>query len=129
MKTLISLAVCLFLVGLTARADDAAKGDAKGDAKAAAPAADKADTKAADAKDAAGGEKKAVAEGTVTCKSGNDERTISSTKGEGGAGCQVMYKKGGEEKSVADAKNDTSYCEKVVDKIKKNLTAAGYTCE
>ena len=69
----------------------------------------------------------AEAFGSVTCKSGGDERTVATHKTETG-GCEVKYTKNGETNSVANAVSDETYCNGVVGKIKGNLEAAGFTC-
>lgn len=63
----------------------------------------------------------------VVCKAGKDERQIGKREREGG-GCEVVYTKHGDTSVIADARNDVSYCDNVVDKIKTNLTNAGFTC-
>lgn len=65
---------------------------------------------------------------TVTCTAGKDERQISKKMTDGG-GCEVSYTKHGESNVIADAKNDSSYCDNVMDKIKTNLTNAGFNCQ
>lgn len=61
------------------------------------------------------------------CKSGSDTRNIE-VKAEGG-GCEVMYTKMGETNSVASSVNGTDHCNTVAERIKTNLTNAGFTCE
>lgn len=67
-------------------------------------------------------------EGVLTCKHGNEVRTLEVVKAEGG-GCETKYTKGSEAKSVATAKAGTEYCQAAADKIKATLTGAGFTCE
>lgn len=64
----------------------------------------------------------------VTCKLNNDEREISIVQDPEGPS-SVVYKKNGEEKTVAYAQNDGSYVERVAEKIQTNLEAASFTCE
>ena len=42
--------------------------------------------------------------------------------------CGVVYTKGGNKATVAYAKNDMSYCDKVFDNIVGNLTGGGFDC-
>lgn len=71
---------------------------------------------------------KAVDADLLTCSLGSDKRIIKRVKPEAG-GCQVSYTKMGETKVVADAKNDLVYCDKIMGKIKQNLTQAGFGCK
>lgn len=64
----------------------------------------------------------------VVCKLGSDERQILRRKPESG-GCEVVYLKTGEEKVVANAQNDLSYCDTVMGRIQKNLQQAGFACD
>ena len=64
----------------------------------------------------------------VTCTSGADSRTIEIKKGEG-TGCEVVYTKASDSKSVASAHSDLSFCKGVSEKVQKNLTGAGYKCQ
>lgn len=66
--------------------------------------------------------------GDVTCKSGENVRSIAVVKSESG-GCEVQYTKDGATNTAASAQSDSSYCDSVKDKITKNLTDAGFTCE
>lgn len=64
----------------------------------------------------------------VVCKLNNDEREISIVQDPEGPS-SVVYKKNGEEKTVAYAQNDGNYVERVAEKIQSNLEAASFTCE
>lgn len=64
----------------------------------------------------------------VVCKLNDDEREISIVQDPEGPS-SVVYKKNGEEKTIAYAKNDGSYVERVAEKIQTNLEAASFTCE
>lgn len=64
----------------------------------------------------------------IVCKSGSDTRVLQKRPSSDG-GCEVTYKRGGSVKTVADAKNDLSYCDTTLEKIKANLISAGFTCE
>lgn len=64
----------------------------------------------------------------VVCKLNNDEREISIVQDPEGPS-SVVYKKNGEDKTIAYAKNDGSYVERVAEKIQTNLEAASFTCE
>ena len=63
----------------------------------------------------------------ATCKSGSDERLISVIDTREGP-CGVVYTKGGNKKTVAYAKNDMGFCDKVYDNILGNLTGGGFDC-
>ncbi|MEK6627321.1 MAG: hypothetical protein AABY53_01745 [Bdellovibrionota bacterium] len=65
--------------------------------------------------------------GAMTCTNGSDVRRLDITNVD--AGCELMYTKHGEAKSVATAKNESSYCDGVSQKIAKNLSAAGFNCK
>lgn len=64
----------------------------------------------------------------LTCTSGKEVRTLE-IKSETGKACDLIYTKGGESKSLASAKSDTAYCQKIIEKVSKNLSSAGYKCE
>ena len=65
--------------------------------------------------------------GTITCKSGADTRTLE-VKGVNG-GCELVYTKMSEAKSIATANSGNEHCTSVSDKVRNNLTTAGFTCE
>ncbi|PIR21797.1 MAG: hypothetical protein COV44_11270 [Deltaproteobacteria bacterium CG11_big_fil_rev_8_21_14_0_20_45_16] len=65
--------------------------------------------------------------GAMMCVNGADKRSIENRRS--GAGCEVAYTKAGETRVVADAKADLSYCDKMAEKIKSNLIAAGFSCQ
>lgn len=67
------------------------------------------------------------AAGVITCKSGADTRIIENK--DSGSGCEVVYTKNDQPTSIASANNDKSYCSAVADKVKNNLTAAGFNCQ
>lgn len=75
-------------------------------------------------------DKKAVEDksssGEVKCSLKNDHRVLAVKKK--GKGCELAYNKVGKEEVAASAVNGTSYCQKVMDKIKTNLTNSGYSC-
>lgn len=63
----------------------------------------------------------------ITCTAGQDVREITViTQADNSVG--VAYKKLNETKTVAVAKADPSYADQVAEKIKGNLSAAGYSC-
>lgn len=64
----------------------------------------------------------------LTCKMGKEVRTLEKKEREGG-GCEVIYTKGGEGKSIANAKNELTYCDQMIDKMKEKLVDGGFTCE
>jgi hypothetical protein len=117
-------AACLLTlsIGNFAKADEPAKGDEK-QVEKKADKGEKGEEKAAKKE-----EGKASGASSITCKNGGDTRTLTKKDMEGG-GCEVMYNKGGEDKSIAQAKNDVSYCDKTMEKVKDNLTKSGFTCE
>jgi hypothetical protein len=63
----------------------------------------------------------------ATCKNGSTERLVSVIDTREGP-CGVVYTKNGTKRTVAYAKYDMSYCDKVFDNIVGNLTAGGYDC-
>ena len=65
--------------------------------------------------------------GALTCTHGSDSRSIEIKSP--GAGCELMYTKNGDAKSIATAKNGTTYCAGVSEKLAKNLSAAGFSCK
>lgn len=99
------------------KATDTAKGTTTPTEKVAATPAPKKMTK----------ETASILDG-ITCRAGEDQRTIAKKSMTGG-GCEVLYTKHGETNTIADAKNDVGYCDNVVDKIKNNLTSAGFNCQ
>jgi len=66
--------------------------------------------------------------GVMTCTKAKDVRTIFRREGKAG-GCEVVYTVNGKEKVIATAQHDKSYCDKVAEKTKANLTNDHYTCE
>lgn len=63
----------------------------------------------------------------ATCKNGDDERMISVIDTREGP-CGVVYTKHGNKRTVAYAKNDMAFCDKVYDNIIANLTNGGFDC-
>jgi hypothetical protein len=63
----------------------------------------------------------------ATCKNGADERMVSVIDTKEGP-CGVVYAKSGSKKTVAYAKNDMGYCDKVFQNIVGNLTSGGMDC-
>jgi hypothetical protein len=79
------------------------------------------------AETAASGEKSAAAKASLTCKSGDDTRTlVTAAKGDG---CELTYTKGGKGKVVAESASGSAQCEKVAAKIKGNLEKSGFKCD
>ena len=63
----------------------------------------------------------------ITCTAGQDVREITViTQPDNSVG--VAYKKFNETKTLAVAKADPSYADQVAEKIKGNLSAAGFSC-
>ncbi len=69
----------------------------------------------------------AVEGSVVNCTSGDDKRSIELRSKD--AGCEVLYTKTGESKSVANETSGSDYCKKTVEKIQANLTTAGFSCK
>lgn len=63
----------------------------------------------------------------ATCKNGGNERAVSVIDTREGP-CGVVYTKNSNKKTVAYAKHDMTFCDKVFDNIVGNLTAGGYDC-
>lgn len=63
----------------------------------------------------------------ATCKNGGDERLVSVIDTREGT-CGVVYTKHGNKKTVAYAKHDMSFCDKVFTNIVGNLTGGGFDC-
>jgi len=63
----------------------------------------------------------------ATCKNGEDERMVSVIDTREGP-CGVVYTKHGNKKTVAYAKNDMAFCDKVYDNIIANLSNGGFDC-
>ena len=88
-----------------------------------AEANDKATAKANEAAASASPEDK-----RVTCTNGNDIRVLEIEAVEG-KGCEVIYTKNGNSKSVAKAGKGTEHCEKTVEKMTDKLESGGFKCE
>ena len=63
----------------------------------------------------------------VTCKNGDNERTVSVIDTHKGP-CGVVYNKSGKKKTVAYAKFDMTYCDKVFNRMVNQLIAGGFDC-
>lgn len=63
----------------------------------------------------------------ATCKNGGDERLVSVIDTREGP-CGVVYTKGGAKKTVAYAKHDMGFCDKVYQNITGNLSNGGFDC-
>ncbi|MCC7405449.1 MAG: hypothetical protein IT288_13710 [Bdellovibrionales bacterium] len=122
MKTLMVLLISMFFFACasykktedaaTTKNPTAAKTETKVEAPTKSPPAAKTATASA---------------GAVVCKSKADERQLEVVKPQGG-GCEVHYTKFGTDTVVANAQNDTSYCEEVLGRIKTRLTESGFEC-
>ncbi|NQW45070.1 MAG: hypothetical protein HQ462_06675 [Deltaproteobacteria bacterium] len=64
---------------------------------------------------------------TTTCNKGKEVRTLKLELGDT-KGCKAHYMKQGQETLLASAANETLYCGRQIDKVKKNLELSGYTC-
>ena len=69
----------------------------------------------------------AKVEGLVTCSLKAEKRVLEVKNADGG--CEVMYTKGGEAKSVASSRHGNEHCKKTVENIKGKLVAAGWSCQ
>lgn len=63
----------------------------------------------------------------ATCKNGGDERLVSVIDTREGP-CGVVYTKNGAKKTVAYAKFDMGFCDKVYSNITGNLSNGGFDC-
>ena len=63
----------------------------------------------------------------ATCKMASDERMVSVIDTREGP-CGVVYNKFGNKKTVAYAKHDMGFCDKVYENIIGNLTNGGFDC-
>lgn len=70
--------------------------------------------------------KPTVAENSMTCSLGKDNRTIGIEKN--GNSCIVKYTKAGNTTEPARAKSDLNYCQKKANQIKTNLEKYGFKC-
>src|SRR5262249_49997696 len=62
----------------------------------------------------------------LRCVSGKDERTlVAQAKG---MGCEVLYSKGGNPRSVASARRGMDHCNQIRERMKKNLESQGFRC-
>ena len=87
--------------------------DAKSDSKKMINKAKPAKT-AADAKE-------------TKCMSGSEERSLANNAKDGG--CELMYTKNGEPKSIASQIIGEEKCVEVMANVRANLEGAGYTCQ
>jgi hypothetical protein len=90
----------------------------KSDSKQSAKSDSKSDNGAA----------KATAAGEITCKKKEESRTLRLEALQP-KGCNLWYSKHGDKDPMATSKSSAEHCEKVRDKIRKNLETAGYKCE
>jgi hypothetical protein len=96
-------------------------------AKKAAEKAEKSEAPAQAAAEPAKAETPAITADTVKCTKEKEERTLEIKPKD--SGCETIYTKGGEAKSVAQSVKGKSHCQSISARIQKNLTAAGYTCQ
>lgn len=64
---------------------------------------------------------------SAECNHGNEARRIAVID-TAEKHCGVVYTRGGVKKTVAYARNSMAYCDTVLEKIKGNLAAAGFSC-
>lgn len=67
-----------------------------------------------------------IVAGRLSCSVEGDKRYIEVRKK--GEGCETIYFKFDKEDVVATAANGLDHCEGIRDRIQKNLTAAGFSC-
>lgn len=72
--------------------------------------------------------KSTISAASISCEMNQDRRRIEVEPVSTG-GCQVNYEKGGSSQTIAEARNDLSYCGQVKDKVLRNLQQAGFQCE
>lgn len=63
----------------------------------------------------------------LTCTHKGETRTIE--RKESGAGCEVVYTKGGKSSVAGKSAKGSRHCDQVAGKIKKNLESAGWSCQ
>ncbi len=105
------------------------KKDGAAPAPAPAPAAKASDQKAGKAEDKKEAAKPAASASTgakVECKLGGETRTMEVRAKDGG--CETVYTKFGQENVVGSSMNGTAHCEGLVERIKTNLSNAGFSC-
>ncbi len=100
-----------------------AKAETKAEKTEAATEATQEESKKSEAKKTA-----AAGEDHVECVSGDDKRVIHVERKEGG-GCEVHYTKFGQKEVVASATQDQNHCSQIRDRIRTNLTNAGFSCQ
>jgi len=65
---------------------------------------------------------------SATCSNNGDQREITVLDITGNNGCGVVYTKGGVKNTIAIARNDMGYCDRVLAKVQGNLEANGFDC-
>ena len=71
--------------------------------------------------------KEMVAQSSINCTSSGDERILAVVPVN--QGCELLYTKMGETKTIASASFELSYCEAVQTRISKKLETAGFDCK
>lgn len=133
MKVLASIVSTLTLVGFLTSCATAPQGKSKSapatTSKSVSKSPEKHTDKNTEKKKVSNASAKAASDSVneALCSKGNDQRTISLTTGP--AGCKVIYTKGGNTQEIASARNQLDYCTNAIEKVKKNLTSSGFTCE
>ena len=129
-KLIIIISVMGLAACSSAPKEDAAAETPVASEPAPAPAPEKIESMTADTGQNMEGGFPAV-EGTersgATCNNGSDQRLVSVIDTREGP-CGVVYSKHGNKNTVAYAKNDMSFCDKVYDNIVGNLTGGGFDC-
>ena len=74
------------------------------------------------------GRKQVAAEDHIVCVAGTDRRIIHVERKQAG-GCEVHYTKFDQKEVVATASRDQDHCSRIRDRIRNNLSSAGFTCE
>jgi len=65
----------------------------------------------------------------VNCAMGQDRRLISILERTDDRGWGVVYEKFGTRKTIAIARNDKSFCDEIVERVKGKLQTAGFQCD
>jgi hypothetical protein len=72
--------------------------------------------------------KKTEPTASLTCAKGKDIRVLE-VKGTEGNGCELIYTKADQPKTIATAKAGLDFCSQVSERVQKNIEAAGLDCK
>lgn len=70
---------------------------------------------------------KTMAPQELHCELGEYRRELKNLRQDDG-GCRVIYTRDDEKQTVAEADNDLSHCDRVINNIRSNLEEAGFEC-